>query len=687
MRILLTEDDPILATMLKEALTHLYHVVDVADDGNLAWEHAKALTYDLILLDIDLPKLDGLSLCRRLREAGYQIPIILLTAKKLSADKVQGLDAGADDYIVKPCTIDELNARIRAVMRRRQSYARSLLTWGKLSLNPKSCEVTYGDENLSLSAKEYSLLELFLRNPQRIFSSSSILDYLWSFPDIPGEDTVRAHIKRLRRKLKAAGVEGAIETVYGMGYRLKEQPSSPENILGDSEISETARTDVSSTTGLVQQETQAAIAQIWESFQGTIRERLQILDGAIAALEQNSLSEEQREEGRSVAHKLVGSLGMFGFPQGSQMARAMEDLLVSDGWQDTAEELRSRFTELQTLLFPDVPAMEEESQSATVSVGDRSTREESSKDRSAESDRSSSLQLLSILAVDDDPLILERLQQCLSPWGLNVTPISDPHQFWPVLQQVQPQLLIFDVDMPEITGMDLCQAVRNDPDWNDLPILFFTSCNDADTIHQLYHFGADDYVLKTATDPELVTRVLNRLERYQLLQSRSRSDGAMSGLANPDDEITGLLRRYPAGEQLQRLFDRSLEEQQALTVVAIDINGFRNINREGGYRLGDRILENIAQILQSAFGSDGLQVRWGDDEFLLAIPNLELGEVRSRLQAIADRVVQLEVVASPLNPVRLRWGLARFPDNGEQLEQLCHHAENAMNVDTNRLRN
>ena len=678
MRILLTEDDPILATMLKEALTHLYHVVDIADDGNLAWEHAKALTYDLILLDIDLPKLDGLSLCRRLREYGYQIPIILLTAKKLSADKVQGLDAGADDYIVKPCTIDELNARIRAVMRRRQSYAESLLTWGELSLNPKTCEVTYAGDNLSLSAKEYSLLELFLRNPQRIFSSSSILDYLWSFPDIPGEDTVRAHIKRLRRKLKAAGVEGAIETVYGMGYRLKELPSAPENLLSDSEDLGKSHTDEVRSAS-VQQETQAAVAQIWESFQGTIRERLQFLDGAIAALEQNNLSEERREEGRSVAHKLVGSLGMFGFPQGSQIARAMEDLWVSDGWQDAAQELRSRLTELQNLLFPEVPE-----QGVTVSVGDRSAIEESSKD--GEQSHSSSLKLLSILAVDDDPLILERLQQCLSPWGLEVTPISDPHQFWPVLQQVRPQLLIFDVDMPEITGMDLCQAVRNDSDWNDLPILFFTSCNDPDTIHQLYHLGADDYVLKTATDPELVTRVLNRLERYQLLQSRSRGDGATLGLSNPDDEITGLLRRYPAGEQLQRLFDRFLEEQQALTVAVINIDDFREINREGGYRLGDRILENIAQILQSVFDSDGLQVRWGDDEFLLAIPHLELSEVRSRLREILDRVVQLEVGASPLKPVRLRWGLARFPDDGEQLEELCHHAEEAMNVDTNRLR-
>jgi DNA-binding response OmpR family regulator len=223
MRILLIEDDLRLAEALVEALTDQIYVVDVVTDGESAWKQVQTLTYDLILLDVMLPRLDGISLCRRLRSHDYNQPILMMTARDTSADKVTGLDAGADDYVVKPIDLPELLARIRALLRRGSSSASPVLEWGSLCFNPSTYEVSYAEQSFHLTRKEYSLLELFLRNGRRVLSRSSIIEHVWSLEEPPEEETVKAHIKSLRQKLRAVGAPpDLIETIHGIGYRLKQ---------------------------------------------------------------------------------------------------------------------------------------------------------------------------------------------------------------------------------------------------------------------------------------------------------------------------------------------------------------------------------------------------------------------------------------------------------------------------------
>lgn len=223
MRILLVEDDERIADALAEDLTDQHYVVEIIGDGEMAWECIESFTYDLVLLDVMLPKMDGIALCRKLRSAGYTTPVLMLTARDTVSDRVLGLDAGADDYLVKPFHLQELSARIRALLRRGDSMLPPVLEWQGIQLDPNLCEVTYNGELLPLSPKEYSLLELFLRNERRVFSRSQIIDQLWSFESTPGEATVKAHIRGLRQKLKSAGAPvDLIETVYGLGYRLKQ---------------------------------------------------------------------------------------------------------------------------------------------------------------------------------------------------------------------------------------------------------------------------------------------------------------------------------------------------------------------------------------------------------------------------------------------------------------------------------
>lgn len=226
MKILLVEDDENIVIPVEEFLSEQNYIVEVANDGQTAWELIDVFDYDLILLDVMLPKIKGTDLCRKLRAKSYKKPILMLTAMDTVNDKITGLDAGADDYLVKPFDYEELSARIRALLRRGESSLPPVLTWGgELSLDPSTCEVFYKQEKLNLSPKEYRLLEFFLRHPRQVFERGQILDHLWSMEQLPEEATVKAHISSLRQKLKKAGmVSDVIETVYGIGYRLKESP-------------------------------------------------------------------------------------------------------------------------------------------------------------------------------------------------------------------------------------------------------------------------------------------------------------------------------------------------------------------------------------------------------------------------------------------------------------------------------
>jgi DNA-binding response OmpR family regulator len=225
MKILLVEDDERISDAIVEYLSDQHYLVEVAQDGQEAWELIDVFSYDLILLDVMLPKLDGISLCHKLRSHGCQIPILMLTARDTIGDRVKGLDAGADDYLVKPFALQELSARVRALMRRGAASLPPMLQWGDLELDPSTCEVFYKKQPIALSPKEYSLLEFFLRHERQVFSRAQLLDNLWPLEQLPEEATVKAHIRSLRQKLEMCGASGdIIETVYGLGYRLQEKP-------------------------------------------------------------------------------------------------------------------------------------------------------------------------------------------------------------------------------------------------------------------------------------------------------------------------------------------------------------------------------------------------------------------------------------------------------------------------------
>jgi DNA-binding response OmpR family regulator len=630
MKILLVEDDEPTAWALKEAFSKHHYIVTIATDGETGLELAQAYTYDLLLLDVLVPKIDGISICRHLRSEGYQSPILLLTALDTNSDRVIGLDAGADDYVVKPFDIEELTARIRALLRRGSETLPPVITWGELQFDPGASEFSYEEKPLRLTAKEYSLLELFVLNPRRIFSRSAIINRLWSDEEYPEEGTVTAHIKSLRKKLKAAGaIADFIETMYGLGYRLKPLPEQELPVHQVSSTRKKAEADGGVEEGkeLLQQQVIGSVSQLWEKFKGTFIAQVEAIEQATQALTKGRLTVELQQNAKQEAHKLAGSLGIFGFAEGSALARRLEQLLETEGtigqeqvlqiselvgllqqelskppsvpasepvpasnsassssrllvidddaalterlfieataWNmllDVAPDLRAAriaiaknppdiilldltfptptengltlLAELanQTPQIPIVAFTSRDSLSDRVDVARLGGRAFLHKPVSIEQIFQTVTQVLAqnqtraveakVMVVDDDPILLATLCSMLKPWGMNVTTLENPQQFWEVLQAVAPDLLILDLEMPGFSGIELCQVVRNDPHWSNLPILFLTAHTENEAINQAFVAGADDYITKPIVEQELVTRIINRLYRSRWQQTR-----------------------------------------------------------------------------------------------------------------------------------------------------------------------
>jgi DNA-binding response OmpR family regulator len=222
MNILIVEDDARIAQPLQLHLRHEHHQVEVAHDGSTGLNMALERQFDFILLDIMLPEMDGLTVAHKLRNAGCNSAIIMLTARDTIADKIAGLELGADDYLAKPFELSELSARIKAVSRRGREFERPILVFEGLEVNQNACIASYRGAPVKLTPTEYRLLTHFLANPAKIYDKQDLLELLWRHNTSINDDIIKTHMKGLRQKLKAVGApKDIIETVYGMGYRLK----------------------------------------------------------------------------------------------------------------------------------------------------------------------------------------------------------------------------------------------------------------------------------------------------------------------------------------------------------------------------------------------------------------------------------------------------------------------------------
>jgi two-component system, OmpR family, response regulator MprA len=221
--ILVVDDEPAVRDALERALKAQHYGVTIAVDGKQALDAIASERPELVLLDVLMPVMDGFEACRTLRELGDRTPVLMLTARDAVGDRVEGLDAGADDYVVKPFALEELLARVRALLRRSGVPGDQPLRFADLGLDPVTREVHRGERPIELSRTEYNLLELFLLNPRRVLTREVIFDRVWGYDFGPTSNTLEVYVGYLRRKTEAAGERRLLHTVRGVGYVLKEE--------------------------------------------------------------------------------------------------------------------------------------------------------------------------------------------------------------------------------------------------------------------------------------------------------------------------------------------------------------------------------------------------------------------------------------------------------------------------------
>jgi len=221
MRLLVVEDDASIRGVLARGLTEEGFAVDQAVDGEEGWFKACDPAYDLIVLDLMLPKKDGLTLLRELRAEGIRTPVLVLTARDAVPDRIRGLDQGADDYLIKPFAFDELLARVRALLRRLQGTFDPVLRSGLLALDRSTRRVSWSSQNVDLSNREFSILEYLMQHPGEVLSRTRIYEHVWNEQMEVMSNVIDVHVKEIRRKLARSGAAALISTVRGVGYRLE----------------------------------------------------------------------------------------------------------------------------------------------------------------------------------------------------------------------------------------------------------------------------------------------------------------------------------------------------------------------------------------------------------------------------------------------------------------------------------
>ena len=518
-----------------------------------------------------------------------------------------------------------------------------------------------------------------------------------------------------------------------------------------------------------------AVRQAWERFRGPVTARVDAIEQAAIAVLEGRLTDEARRHAEREAHKLTGSVGTFGFAQGSRLAREVETLLQGTAPLGQAEALRLTDAAVAlrrelarpphpTTPRPRSPASEAHSAPRSlplllvvdddVELAERIAMEASGRgmrarvargladarvavadeapaavllDLSFERGGERGLELLaelaahdppvpvvvltgsgafadrvevarmgglgflqkpispstavdavegvlqrgrqgraSVLAVDDDPLILEAVRTLLGPAGVEVHVLGDPLRFWDTLEEACPDAVLLDIDMPRVGGIELCRVMRNDTRWSATPVIFLTARTEAETVQRVFAAGADDYVAKPFVGPELVTRVTNRLERVQLHRALADSD-----------PLTGVANRRRSDELMGQLLHLAVRNKKPFSLALLDLDHFKRINDRHGHGMGDEVLRRVARLLERGFRAEDVVARWGGEEFVVGMYGMDKDDAVQRPSEVLEQLRAEPFTLPAAEPLRVTFsaGIAQFPVDGGDLPALYRVAD------------
>ncbi len=514
----------------------------------------------------------------------------------------------------------------------------------------------------------------------------------------------------------------------------------------------------------------ASVAGVWARRKDDVLRRVDVLDDVVVALLQGDLTPELRQHATREAHKLAGSLGMFGFSGGSRLARELEQLLDTDDLLDwgqvpqlSALVLQLRRDLEQPPTAPTAPAVpnragqrgsvlvvdDDEHFAAAVAAvaasvglrGDVASSPAAARDviagnrpdvvlldlgfpggsddalallaelsadrlpvfaltiRDTFTDRvevarrgavgflektlrppqvielvldqlgRSSGPRATVLAVDDDPAVLEAMSALLNSSAIDLRTLEDPRRLFEIIDETAPDLLVLDFDLPHANGAELCQALRNNPRWTALPVLFLTGRTDPATARRIFEAGGDDFVTKPVLGPELVNRITNRLERVRLLRQLADTDA-----------LTGVHNRRRSHELLENYIRTAERFCQPLSLAVLDLDRFKAVNDRHGHTMGDEVLRRLGELLSETFRGEDVIARWGGEEFVVGMYGMSRDDGVQRLAELLEQWRREVFHSAAVAPFSLSFsaGVAQYPDDGTSVETLYRSADHAL---------
>jgi len=648
-KILCVEDDQGLAELLQVILVQQHYQFEVANDGMMAWDLVETYPYDIILLDLVLPGLDGIRFCQKLRANNSPIPnpnrdtpILLMTALNEVTNKVMGLDAGADDYVVKPFVVEELLARIRALLRRNKTLRSPILTYEQLALNPNNCQVTCQGNLVPLTSKEYQLLELFLRNPDQIFNATRLLDRLWTAAESPSEGAIRSHIKSLRKKLKQIGSKDIVETIYKLGYRLKREDHNAQE--------DSLRTDID---GTVPAMVYPALGEVWLKSRQSYLGRLAIIKKVIQYLEENRLTPAQQQEAEIEAHTLTGSLGSFGLEEASAITRQIQQVLK--------QKKKLRLADLEKLkqLLPLLEYHLKNSKTPELPPLPLVF---------PHTDPGTSLPFL--LIIDDDLAFARALAEEAKNWGFEVEIANNLLQSQAILKRRFPQAMIMDLNFSKDNEQSvefLANINRQNP---NLPIVILTVEDNFAKRLEAARLGSQCFLLKPISPPEVLTIVSRVMQTSNLSTARLL-------VVDDDSDLLGLLQTLlePFGYHLTLLqhpqeFWKTLEQTTPdLLILDINLGTVSPLLEDNQVESPlsreiktDNLPKSVGQVLteKPLSGIDLCKIirsdpRWNRLPIIFLSGHTDIETIQSSFEAGADDFLSKPIVMTELsNRIRIR---------------------------------
>ncbi len=687
MQFLLIEDDEALIELLTTVLNTQNHGLVVARDGVAGKVMAESQFYDLILLDVGLPKLDGITLCRQLRQQGNLVPIILLTVRNSNTDNLIGLEAGADDYVVKPFNLNILMARIRALLRREYRSFR----WEKPASH--NLENTFSTE----------LTRIWERTKNTTFSRiQDLLDVLQSLEKGELDNTARERTKRNVHKLAGSlGTFGFQEgsTISQKLEQIFMEVTDVTSCLEKSRplILELQQVVMATDRALLGEEKKISLMPPAVIVLNPVHaldtkyklipppETNELVINGLKTADYILLADNDRLFTQTLAHEASSwKLGVKVVRTARELCQAIRQsvptaLLLNlelvnqlEDWQEFQQILKRSSPHPSLIVLSEKEGLVNRLKAIQLNADVFLQKPATPSQVFAAVSRAIGFyewHRVKVLVVDDDLGMTELLKGLLETINFQVEVLTQPTEFWNYLGKIQPDLLILDVEMPSLNGICLCNMIRKDFQWSWLPVLFLTAHDDIETLQEAFSNGADDFITKPINPHAFINRVLNRWQRSQLYRNQIETDF-----------LTGIANRNGGNRSFSHLLQLALQSQQPLCLAVLDLDHFKQINDRYGHEEGDRILREFGEFLKKHCRAGDMLARWGGEEFIIGMLGLSREGGAKRMNEIREEwhALQFTSTQGELFQVTFSGGVSQYALDGSDFQMLYRTADAAL---------